>query len=91
MRKDGTNGGDDGVCGGRDGREVVVLVGCGSWLIGVVVSGCGGGGLGSCSALIGGSIGAVTAGCAMGAMVLLVRCFSFSWIVQYYAYQIEDL
>lgn len=69
MRKDGTNGGDDGVCGGRDGREVVVLVGCGSWLIGVVVSGCGGGGLGSCSALIGGSIGAVTAGCAMGAMV----------------------
>ena len=68
LRKDGTNGGDDGVCDGRDGREVMV-VGCGSWLIGVAVSGCGGGGLGSCSALIGGRIGAVIAGCAMGTMV----------------------
>ena len=48
---------------------VEMVVGCGSWLIGVAVSGCGGGGLGSCSALIGGRIGAVIAGCAMGTMV----------------------
>lgn len=69
LRKDGTNGGDDGFCGGRDGTEVVVG-GCGSCLIGGVVSGCGGGGLGSCSAWIAGRIDVVTAGCAMGTMAV---------------------
>lgn len=38
----------------------------GSCLIGLVVWGCGGGGVGLCSALTGGELGVVTAGCAIG-------------------------
>lgn len=50
---------------------VVVVRGWVSCLIGLVVCGCGGGGEGSCSALIGGGVGVDTAGCAMGIVVVL--------------------